>query len=478
MKWCGLATFAVSAAGHAMMYEPPSRSTGGINVGTPNCAGGCCLWFNNGAFIGCPNATGGSTPENCPNPAQPTIPYGDKEFGTMFVDTTAYCLNPLNWEVCAGMLAKGFFDNIKQRNPWRYPGSAPVENPCGLNGGGYYPGPHGTGGEAFFGFSQGWKGTEVSPLLKRTTWISGSTVEVAWGITANHGGGYQYRLCRIKEASINITSQVSEECFQQTPLDFVGDKQWLQFGDGMDRTNRTEIPAVRVSKGVLPKGSMWTRNPIPACNDIPYMGGHNTACEAPMFEPPVPGIYGFGPGACASGVAPCSLDEMASRAMSFGIVDLVKVPDNIPPGDYILSFRWDCEQLPQVWSNCADVAIKVEGKPTKAFSAWGGCEACCQETLGPCGNCTKCLNDKTGDCAYCWSPLKGFSFGAIPEYHCLGGEGKDGGPGEWKPGMPFKNVTWSPGCKKCWATKDSCKPGDRDSQDDQIAASKKPSMLV
>merc|ERR1712050_824332 len=96
--------------------------------------------------------------------------------------------------------------------------------------------------------------------------------------------------------------------------------------------------------------------------------------------PPIPGIYGFGPGACASGQEKCTLEEMASRAMPYGIVDLVKVPD-VPPGDYVLSFRWDCEQLPQVWSNCADVKIAVTGKPTKPFSPFAGCEACCSETL-------------------------------------------------------------------------------------------------
>jgi len=374
-----------------------------------------------------------------------------------------YCIkHPVD---CAGMLVKGFFEDVENRNPWRYPGSAPVENPCGLNGGGYFPGPHGTGGEAFFGFQQGWKGTEVSPLLKTTTWIAGSTVEVAWGITANHGGGYQYRLCRVKERSNNITTEVSEECFQQMPLEFVGDKQWIQFGNGVDAKNRTEIPAVRVSEGVLPKGSTWTRNPIPACNDVPRMGGHNHKCSGPMFTPPIPGLYGFGPGACASGVASCTLEEMASRAMPYGIVDLVKVPD-VPPGDYVLSFRWDCEQLPQVWSNCADVKIKIQGtaKPTKPFSPFSGCEACCAETLGPCANCTKCVNNKTGDCAYCWTPLKGFTFGAIPQYQCLGFEGSDGGPAKWEPGMPF-NTGWSPGCTKCWAARDSCKPSERESQE-------------
>merc|ERR1711970_1504082 len=100
------------------------------------------------------------------------------------------------------------------------------------------------------------------------------------------------------------------------------------------------------------------------------MGGHNHACAGPMFEPPAPRIYGFGPGSCATGVVPCTPEEMLSRAQdfSFGIVDLVKVPADLLPGDYILGFRWDVEQLPQVWSNCADVKIEVKGKPTKPFS--------------------------------------------------------------------------------------------------------------
>merc|ERR1719162_2803870 len=127
--------------------------------------------------------------------------------------------------------------------------------------------------------------------------------------------------------------------------------------------------------------------------------------------------------------------------MPFGIVDLVHIPEDLEPGDYVLSFRWDCEQLPQVWGNCADVTIAVKDKaePTKAFSPFSGCEQCCANTLGPCANCTKCENDKTGDCAYCWNSLAGFSFGAIPEYVCLGAEAKDGGPGVWEPGMPFKD---------------------------------------
>lgn len=290
------------------------------------------------------------------------------------------------------------------------------------------------------------------------------------GLTANHGGGYQYRLCRLEKNSANITSQVTEECFQQTPLKFKGHKQWIQWGNGLDVNNRTEIRAVRVKKGVWPKGSTWTKNPIPPCNDVPRTGGHNHKCQGPMFEPPAPGLFGFGPGSCASGVAPCTAEEMAQRAFPFGIVDRVKVPHHLPEGEYVLGFRWDCEQLPQVWANCADVTIKKKHlwhtpKATKAFSAWSGCEQCCASTLGPCANCSKCLEDKTGDCAKCWSPLPGYSFGAMPQYQCLGYEGPDGGPGIWEVGMPFVGKLWSPGCSKCWKTPGSCERSPRESED-------------
>ena len=31
----------------------------------------------------------------------------------------------------------------------------------------------------------------------KTTWKKGSVVTVGWGMAANHGGGYQYRLCKL-----------------------------------------------------------------------------------------------------------------------------------------------------------------------------------------------------------------------------------------------------------------------------------------
>ena len=46
-----------------------------------------------------------------------------------------------------------------------------------------------------------------------TSWRLGAVERVGWGILANHGGGYSYRLCRAGE-------ELTEDCFQRTPLRF------------------------------------------------------------------------------------------------------------------------------------------------------------------------------------------------------------------------------------------------------------------
>merc|ERR1712029_1159389 len=58
-------------------------------------------------------------------------------------------------------------------------------------------------------------------------WQRGGVAEVGWEIIANHGGGYSYRLC---PAPQNGEEVVTEECFQQMPLKFHGDEQWVQYG--------------------------------------------------------------------------------------------------------------------------------------------------------------------------------------------------------------------------------------------------------
>ena len=254
------------------------------------------------------------------------------------------------------------FGDYTKDMPWRSPGHSPVFSPCGLGGGGATRHP-GNGAVAPTKEDQGLDGrtwdatTAGTPAYGvKTVWPAGSAQDVAWSITANHGGGYAYRLCPRGDGS---AAAQSEECFQAGHLEFVGDKSWIQYGD--DASNRTAIPAHRTNKGTAPAGSTWTRNPIPACQ---YPDGVGTIiCRKPMFEPPLPGLFGYGGAACStvSAGAGGGCTQEQSQAwhdkFNFNIMDQVRVPKDLTPGEYVLSFRWDCEQTPQVWTQCSDITV-------------------------------------------------------------------------------------------------------------------------
>ena len=46
------------------------------------------------------------------------------------------------------------------------------------------------------------------------------------------------------------------------------------------------------------------------------------------------------------------------------IVDTVKIPDNLVPGEYVLGWRWDCEESTQIWASCSDVKIQSKLQKT------------------------------------------------------------------------------------------------------------------
>jgi len=303
-------------------------------------------------------------------------------------------------------------------------------DPCGIASGDYKHGSAGNGGDPPPGYEVGVKGsTEMRDGQAEAgfhrTWTAGQVAEVSWAIVANHGGGYQYRLCP-------KNSPQTEECFQQTPLPFIGEEQYIQYCDlpemgihgegippqdatpdgfngttkitpqdlvknfkftGCDKTiPRETIPAVNVNTGTIPAGSMWRRNPIPACKSIAG-GAFNMGChvssipgkyKAPTvgeFEfPPIgedkkrPGLLlgGFGVGSCFGcnqdvnpkdcdkfgklGRNNCTVDETNGQTFSWNILDKVQVP-NVPAGEYVVSFRWESEQTPQIWASCSDVTI-------------------------------------------------------------------------------------------------------------------------
>ena len=101
-------------------------------------------------------------------------------------------------------------------NPWRAPGFAPLASSCGVAGAyGDYPDDTG-GGNPVDGYPVLTLGTDL-PETEPSRWYAGDVVEVAWAIRANHGGGYQYRVCP-------KWHNLGEDCFQSYVLPFVTDK--------------------------------------------------------------------------------------------------------------------------------------------------------------------------------------------------------------------------------------------------------------
>jgi hypothetical protein len=152
-----------------------------------------------------------------------------------------------------------------------------------------------------------------------------------WSIRANHGGGWQYRLCPLE-------SKLTEECFQKTPLSFAGNSKMMMSNGTMLAINSTFV-----SEGTLPKGSTWQMLPIPMTRGGDKLQTLGYPFQPPCFDPTPPRALGQGI---------CSGEWISNITM----YDQLVVPD-VAPGDYVLGFRWDCEFSAQVWSTCADITI-------------------------------------------------------------------------------------------------------------------------
>jgi hypothetical protein len=370
-----------AAASHVAMLNPPSWSDAGGNTGLGNCSAkegwqwrlgneprvprlvgsgstSALAWFNNYTWIEAPTL----------DPALRTWQDATQSYLHKMKDGLGW-MNFLPELISGGFLNKplpteGTVDLTKLM-PWRAPGFAPLQSPCGVAGG------NGRGFTALVGelFTESARMVDMDGgLMEQTSdggygwgpdariykfrdvveteWKRGSVVSAAWGIWANHGGGYSYRLCKIPaEGRAGLT----EECFQQTPLDFVGDTQWAQWGE--NESTRVAFKANRTRHGTWPAGSQWTKNPVPVCRD-PTGGELSLSCPdcsragGYQFPPPAPGVYGYGI---------CELH--GTYTMPFAIVDQLHVPLSITEGQYALSFRYDAEQTPQVWNTCASIRI-------------------------------------------------------------------------------------------------------------------------
>lgn len=187
------------------------------------------------------------------------------------------------------------------KNPWRAPGTAPVDSPCGNNI-----------------FHRELDALNLPPNREKVTWVAGSVVEVASAVFVNHGGGWSYRVCP-------KSNDITEECFQRHYLPFVGETAIAHFVDGRE----VSIPARHTPD------KLWSRNQIPA-----HQQGH----DDPNLDFDIPS----------------AMQGQTVEAWDYSIKEKVSLPVDLVPGEYLLQWRWDAEKEPQVWLSCADITIEAK----------------------------------------------------------------------------------------------------------------------
>jgi hypothetical protein len=288
---------------------------------------------------------------------------------------------------------------------------------------------------------QGMLGSKLHAAPSGTVWTVGSHVQTAFSIRANHGGGYSFRLCPVSE---NLT----EACFQETPLAFVPGKQMLRWANGTELA----INGTYTTVGTHPPMSSWAMNPLPYSN-----AGSGPQFSPPCHEktgspPPLPDQCTLQQEGPLEGLDKCttsycstkdyaftannvSVDECAARCRAVNctcfdfnpastgshpfehcrvasvsgsggnavvpsnsnytayqlpdqsppmpgqvtdgycsgqfpynvmVVDTVAVP-TVPPGDYVLGFRWDCEKSAQVIRPACRFGPGIEHAPPLFF---------------------------------------------------------------------------------------------------------------
>ena len=155
---------------------------------------------------------------------------------------------------------------------------------------------------------------------------------------SQHGGGYSYRLCP-------AGSHLDEQCFQATPLPFADGTSTLRWGGVGGRTHR--FNATDVSVGTVPAGSTWRRSPLPrgpwdwetyGPSPLPVCD-EPAACRASVHHPTPPGH------SSQEGAAPCECSGSGVGDLyTLEVVDTLRLPAGLAPGEWVLGWRWDCER--------------------------------------------------------------------------------------------------------------------------------------
>merc|ERR1712232_1440891 len=125
------------------------------------------------------------------------------------------------------------------------------------------------------------------------------------------------------------------------PLAFVG-KQGFRWGGIGGK--EVFFDGVYVSVGTKPAGSTWSKNPVPRTDKAQTGEGFPVSCnETAEYQ-------------CSTGGGATS-----STGGKLEILDSLKLPADLPAGDYVLGWRHDQEESNQVWASCSDVTITSAG---------------------------------------------------------------------------------------------------------------------
>jgi len=359
-------------AAHGSMTHPRPRNalsspgTAPSHGSDLSCAGDACYWYQVGCQIGCPSCKLDLDSKGCGT-------------GNLCCSKSEGLMEPTNnepefrtWDP----LGQDEYPDQHKYNPWRAPGKAPVADPCGIASGGNNPGGYAAVPQ---GYAGGAKGSVELPEQEATLWQAGGTAQVGWGLSAQHSGGYSYRLCP-KNAAI------TEECFQSNTLTFTGNSS-IHFND--DSQADKTIPTKTY---VAPDGSQWRTNPIPQCaKNYPVHGSPTPSCPGgTMFEPAFDEfMQGF--------LRP----DSSGGKNKFSVMDQVNVPNQ--PGSYLLSWRWDCEEADQVWTSCADIEI-VDGSVPAPTPPPVEPDATCPNFRPGYDDCYSkgcAIQDSSGECVEC-----------------------------------------------------------------------------
>lgn len=144
-------------------------------------------------------------------------------------------------------------------------------------------------------------------------------------------------IAKCGSAPINVSEPIGSMIWGGRNTTYYGGKAWAHDAHcGVNCAGETDA-------------SFFSSEPIPGTSRFRYVGTTGQLCEGrTQFPEPLPGLSGF---TYNSTTSPFSID-------AYSILDLVLVPEQLAPGPYLLSLRWDCEQSPQVWQNCADILVQ------------------------------------------------------------------------------------------------------------------------